>query len=463
MGGVRRAGRRGGLLTALAVAVAIAGTTLGGSAPARAAVTGITPGSATIPAGTSTSATVKVSRASLSCLRVDTNDAPGVSASVQQSCNTDTWTTRLSVSARADTPPGTYTVTVDDGEGSAAFLLRVEDAAPPASTTSTVPRTTTTKPRATTTTPAATPTTTTTGGPTTTTPTTTTTTTTTTTAAAATIPNDGFVSVPELIKKGLPKTGLFLPLAAYAYRTCLPLTAPCTATDAPLVLLPARAYDVTWTATTPAAATTDKPPPAPPFAPVGQRPDGARTNAYALPLLDLATGRTATVTTLVRALDPRGNLVATPTNQPKTLQPAATPPPKPSPEPGTAPDGFSIFDRPRVIETASLTEASPVLVLLDGRVLYAVKADPSWGLGADVVPLFADGRVPYLVRPAQGPAGILVATSLGTGPPTAVVHAEVRRRNTMPWVVAAIALAGTGLAFTIVRRRRRHVPRDLPA
>jgi hypothetical protein len=438
---VRRAGRASGLLTTLA----ILGATVAAATPARAAVTGLTPGGATIAPGGSATAIVKVSRASLSCLRVDTNDAPGVSASVQQSCNTDTWTTRLSVSARADTPPGTYTVTVDDGDGSASFSLKVETAPPPTTATTAVPRTTTTKPRATTTTSTTS----------TTTTNTTVASTTTTTTTAPPVPNDGFVTVPELIKTGLPKTGLFLPLAAYAYRTCLPLTAPCTATDSPLVLLPARAHDVAWTAATNGPTAMANPPAAPPLAPVGQRPDAAKTIAFALPLLDLATSRTPTLATLVRTLSPRGNLVAATTNQPKTVQPMAAPAPKADDPPGAAPEGFSVFDRPTVIETASLTEASPVLVVVDGLVLYAVNADPSWGLGTDLVPLFADGRVPYLVRPAQGPAGILVATTLQLEQPKIAIRVEVRRANPTPFVIAAVVLAA---ALAVLRVRRQHKP-----
>jgi hypothetical protein len=211
---------------------------------------------------------------------------------------------------------------------------------------------------------------------------------------------------------------------------------------------------VAWTAAAGAAPTATATPAAP-LAPVGRRPDGARAATYALPVLDLTGGRTPSVTTLARTLDAGGNLVAAATGRPTTVQPSPTPAPKGEAQPGAAPAGFSILDRPAVIETASLTEASPVLVVVDGRVLYGVRPDPSWGLAADFVPLFAGGRVPYLVRSAQGPAGILVATDLAPEPPVVGGYAETRPATTAALVAASLLALGAGLAFVVVRRRRR--------
>jgi len=272
--------------------------------------------------------------------------------------------------------------------------------------------------------------------------------------------------VPELLAKGLPERALFLPLSSVGFRTCLPLVRPCRADDSPLVVVPARAHDVEWT---PGVASgpplTGLQRPAPALGAVGVPPAGARARNFSVSVVDLSLNDDG-LRALPATLDDRGRFVSTGTGAdhasgasdvavPAGLAAADV-------QPGAAPRGFAVFDPPYRVVTSALSEASPALVVTGGehpQVVYAVRADPSWRLGVEIIPLFADGRLPYLVRPAEGPAGILVPLPPGAVPLPRAADATVRqtppKRGTGWWLFAG----GGGLALTIAMvgwsRRRR--------
>src|SRR5687768_7046828 len=84
------------------------------AAPAHAGITGITPSSADVDPGGSRTATVNVTSDGVTCLSV-TSGGPGVSASIGgDPCGSERFSKTLNVSSSADTPPGTYAVTVTD-------------------------------------------------------------------------------------------------------------------------------------------------------------------------------------------------------------------------------------------------------------------------------------------------------------------------------------------------------------
>lgn len=376
--------------------------------PARAAVTSISPSSARVTPGQGASATVSVRGPGVHCLEVRViPEHPTVAASVVTRCDDEaSWSTSLTVSTTSETPPGTFTVEVQDRESSATFRLEVVPPPPPPTTTEAP---TTTTPASTTT--ATAPTTTTTAPPTTTTapePTTTTPPEPTTTTTG--IPLEGaFVGVSALVERGISGEGLFLPLTDPSYRNCLPLNGPCAGPDDALVLVPARGAEVRWDGPPEGVG----PPPAlvtravPALQPVGVAPPEPGQRAYVLFVLDLAVdgGRVAA---LVRRLDERGALVAPVREQPVVV---------PSVEgvelgaPTGRLDERIPLGRPYRLSSAGLTEASPALVVMSApvpRLLFGVRADPAWGLNRDFLPLLGNGAVPYLVRGPTGPPGLFV-------------------------------------------------------
>ena len=392
---------------ALGVVAVVAGV-----APAAAAVQSVTPASATVTPGGAANATVNVDAAAVVCLEVS-QPHPTVSASVDKACDAGTWSTGLRVRSSGDTPPGSYTVSVSDGESSRTFTLRVQ--APPPSTTTTV-RPTTTAPRATTTAPP----------PSTTPPTAPPTTAAPTTAPAPTAPpttaplgpgelrGEPFAPADVLVDAGIPSDGIFIPLTYEAFTDCLPLKGPCADLSSPLVLVPARAYDIRWSAAEGARAGALQPLLATrgleSLQVVGAEPGGAAAATFSLAVLDLAAGTTGDARSFESHLDGQRRLVPGEGSGgdggsalSATLEPPVTAIDRSTSKPP--------FGRPYRMSTGRLTEAAPVLVAYgsaEPRLLYALRTPEEWGLGQQSLPLLGSGRVPYLARNVSGPPGLVV-------------------------------------------------------
>jgi hypothetical protein len=460
---VRRAGAIGvvvGLFLGVAAIVA-------SPAPAGAAITPVTPQSANVDPGGDTTASVRISAGGLTCISVT---APEGDASVDPKCtpaDSDgrNWSAVLTVHAPND--PGTYTVTIHDdsfGGQDGKFSVRVRAPAPPPTTTTTAAPTTT-APTTTTTRPS----TTTTGPTTTTTEAASTTLAPTTTASTSTTlptgPSGGpFTSIATLLEQPLPAEGLFLPLVADDFRTCLPLNAPCSDDGSGLVLVPARTAELLWqpladeaTAPTPSDLRGVQPIPA-----VGVGPSDPETQRYDVRMLDLTTPQPA-VRTLVRTLDANGDLVAAsgdgPRNEPVLQGPVTSVKPGGGPAP-------SPFGRPVMVRGSSFTEAAPVIPMYATTappVIYGVRADVAWGLNLEFVPLFGDS-LPFLARQVDGPPGLFFAAPAGLrlpAPPeddkgTVSATADDSGGGVPPLALLSLAVivAGLGLGLAAFLRRR---------
>jgi hypothetical protein len=451
----------------VAVLVALSAV-IAGAAPAGATVTSLSSTSATVAPGGGARTTARVSSSGVTCVSASPS-SDSISVDVSPVCSdADSWSSTITVSTSAGTPPGTYTVRINDDKGSAGdaktFTLRVE-----APTTTTAPPETTT----TVATPTTAPTTT---APTTTLPTTTTApTTTTTTAPAETTttmapppPGGGFVTVASQIDAGLPAEGVFLPLESAGYRNCLPLTAACVTGDSALVLVPARTTDLTWR---PLGA-DQRPAPSTdlrgvePLGPVGTPPADPGAQDYAVPILDLeAPG--GQLRSLLRGLDEKGQL-RTPRGLPAVATPTAEGPAA-TPESRTFLSSAP-FGRPRLATKGELSEAAPAVPLFSStqlQVVYAVRPDPSWGLNVALLPMFGSGSVPYLVRGVDGPPGLYVARPAGLRIPVAGSTDSTASAteddgggggNLLPLLLLGAAVvvgAGATAALAIRRRRRR--------
>lgn len=405
----RRAGRQGslatGVATAAAVVVALGLVVLGAPSPVAADVTSISPPSREVDPGASASATVTVEWPGQTCVSAEPS-TEALAPSFSRVCSDEPrWTTTLTVHAPDE--PGTYSVTVSDDRSNVTktFTLRVRQPAPPpteppttAPSTTTTARPTTTAPPPTTTAP------TTTASPETTPPTTAETTTTT-----APLVGDPFRPLAALLDQPVPSEGVFLPLVNDGYRDCLPLSAPCGVAGAGLVLVPARAAEITWEPVPEDAA----PPPRTdlrglaPLAPVGVAPAEPRSHNYALTILDL-TASGGRLRTLLRGMDERGRLGAVTADQP-VLRPTIG-------NSGAETDddraGAAMpFGRPTIRTASSFTEAAPALAMFgsdEPQLIYAVRPDNAWGLNLDLVPLLGES-LPYLVRGIEGPPGLFIA------------------------------------------------------
>ncbi len=456
------------------------------TSPASAAVTGISPGTVTIDPGGGASATVTVKSNSVSCLTVRSS-TPDINAEVSNRCDADAeeWRSTLSVSAASDTPAGTYTVRVVDqegGEGAGRTLtVRVRDTSPPPSTnpppppttaaTSTTIRPTTPTTLATTTTARATTSTTSTTPLTSSTSTTSTSTTPPTAANAD--PDAAFTSVSSLVALGIPSEGVFVPLTDPSFRNCLPLQAACGAASSGLVIVPARTTSMRWEDPSSAGSASDlrplnlaTPESSARVAAVGDAPaERGATARYALPAVAV-TGTRATVGAELRSLDAAGQLgPVTPTlDTAAALLPVAVGPlvPSDSTSSGPAFGGGAPFGRPTAVRSAQLTEAAPAIVLVrgtGGQVLHGIRPDPAWNAGIDLIPLFAEDALPYLVRGVDGPPGLFLARPADMRVEPAAESAVTERRpegNRSPVVVLAgtAALAAFLTAIAAVNRRR---------
>jgi hypothetical protein len=273
--------------------------------------------------------------------------------------------------------------------------------------------------------------------------------------------------VSRLIAAGVPKDGVFFPLLGKAFRDCLPLAAPCADPDYGLVLVPARAADITW-----AALADGVPPPeqltgisVPTVGPVGQPPADAATQSYLLPLLDESAG--GTVKAVTRTLGVAGFAPAARLGT--GLLPAVS---------GLSIDGVSKpfvvsqpFGRPYRQSASQFTQVSPALALFSGgnaHLLYALVTDPAWNLGGDVLPLLGNGYVPYLAQAADGPAGLYLALPDGmtapAAPKAATNHAATKKRSSnastlfVVGIVVFVALAAIVSALLWRRHRRLTAP-----
>lgn len=392
---------------AAGAALVVLATAIGPLAPANARIASLSKSSDTVSPGESTTVTVNVQHDGQTCISVDSLDGASVAMRGDEGACDDeaSWSRTYVVSAAS---VGDHRVRFgDDRAGDTqVFTLRVREAPPPpppppptTATTARPPTTTTTARRTTTT-----------AAPTTEAPATTTTSavagTTTTTAAAPPPPGGGFVPVASLVAEGVPELGVFLPLIPGGYRTCLPLSEPCVDPASAIVLVPARTTELVW----PTIGEDERSAPrvdlrgVPPLLPVGRAPDDQAAQDYALPVVDLAEG--GQLRTLLRGLDDQGRLVTAHVGSAVAAPVAEGPMAAPETTTFLA---SSPFGRPRLATKDQFTEAAPAVVLFSATELqpvYAIRADPSWGLDVEVLPLYTAEGVPYLVRGVDGPPGL---------------------------------------------------------
>ena len=369
----------------------------------------VSPGGASVTAGQGTTARATFTPTGAITCGAVSGGGDGVSATLDQSgCRDQAYSTTLRISTSASAAPGTYTITVQDtADGNnATFTLTVR----PAPTTSTSPPTTTPPPTtvvATTTPPttAAPP------PPTTAAPTTTEAPTTTAPPTTTTAPVDpgAFASVTSLVGQGPPEEGVFLPFIGAGYRECLPLTKACSDPDSALMVLPARATSLAWgpeaEGVTPLPRVDLRA--VPPLQPVGDpASDQPASVNYLLTMIDLVDGGQPKA--LSRGLNADGELVTATADQAGVvIQPSGVE----LPQNARTFLASQPFRKPFRLKTANVSEAAPAIPLFLGtqkRVVYVLRADPSWGLNADVIPLLGNGNVPYLVRTTDGATGLLV-------------------------------------------------------
>ncbi len=462
------------------VALLVAGRSI---PPVGAAITGISPGSVTIDPGGGASATVTVVSNSVSCLSLRPSSSD-IDAEVSARCDAGDWRSTLTVSASLDTPPGTYSVRVVDqegGEGAGRTLtIRVRDTTPPPptnppppppTTTTTATTTTTTRPTSTTSsTSTPTPTSTTTAP---TTPTPTPTVAPATSAPANANPAEAFTGLSSLVARGIAADGVFLPLTDPSFRNCLPLRAACGDATSGLVIVPARTTSMRWDDPSSAGSTPGLRPlePATPpsttrVAAVGDAPtESAGTARYALPVLSVSSGSTGAGAEL-RSLDAAGQLSPTGpgTDAAVSLLPVAVGPlvPSDSSSAGPAFASGAPFGRPTAVRSAQLTEAAPAIVLLrgtGGQVLHGIRPDPDWNAGIDLIPLFTESALPYLVRGVDGPPGLFIPrpADMRVAPapgPTGDDPRPYEGRSPVAVLAGAAAVAAAMTALATVNRRR---------
>ncbi|HVM07320.1 MAG TPA: hypothetical protein VM345_02565 [Acidimicrobiales bacterium] len=381
-------------------------------------------------------------------------------------CDGQTFTVTVNVSTSAAAAGKTYPITVrDQRDGDArTFTLTVRAAAPPTTTTAPPPPGSTVPPPPPSTAPPATEP----PPPPTTDPPETTTTEAPATTTTVVVDPGAFASVESLAAQGIPEEGVFLPLEGAGYRECLPLNKPCADPDSALLLLPARDTSLAWAA--PPEGATPLPQlsvrSVPPLQPVGTPPsDEPASSNYLLTMLDLADQ--GQLKSLPRGLNAGGELVAATADQQGVVV---------QPEDFSAPSGSRTFlasqpfGKPYRMKTAGLTEAAPaipVFLASQPRVVYGVRTDPAWNVGADVIPLLGNGNVPYLVRGANGPPGLLVpippGVTLADGPATAEAAATADDEGSgFPIVAVLLAVVVIGgaaaAAFWFLRRRNTPPP-----
>lgn len=376
-----------------------------------------------------------------------------MSASVSEPCGDTDRSTRLDISTLEDeTPPGVYVITVSDNESSRSFTLEVRDPTPPPTTTMSTTTTTTTTTTLPTTTTSAAPL------PTSSPPETTTTT------LGASV---RFPSVADLIAAGLPDEGVFLPLNGNHFADCLPLVVACRDPSSDIVLLPARGTEIAWHPTTddlPEIIDTG----ALALRAVGTVPDDPTGTDYQLPVLDLDDD--GPTRGLLRGINDVGELI-TPTRGVGARAPIAVGEHEGGPDTPrrTAVANEPPFGAPVIRTSSTLSEASPALVVAGSTnaVVFLLRADPSWGLNQQLLPLLGTDRVPYLVRGSTGPAGLFIALPDDLqipAPENTFSGGEVGRggpargRVFVALVAANMLVLGIAVASAVRRARARRAP-----
>jgi hypothetical protein len=216
-----------------------------------------------------------------------------------------------------------------------------------------------------------------------------------------------------LLQDPLPAEGIFLPLTDTDFRSCLPLTSACSDDGTGLVLVPARTSEIAWHPIDASELPGDNSDlrglesiPA-----VGVGPAAPREQNYALTMLDLSTSVIG-LRTLVRSVDAKGELTVALGSAPlfgavaagpdTTVQGGATPTPNP-------------FGRPTIVRGSTLSEAAPVIPMYAAptpQVLHALRADVTWGVNVEVIPLVG-ASLPFLARAVDGTPGLYVARPPG--------------------------------------------------
>ena len=399
---------------AVALAMVIAALPAG---PAQARLASLSPSSATVAPGATTTTVVTVESANVTCITASAS-SPAVTATIEQECDDEAeWTRTVTIRTAADIQPGSYTVVVREfrgGSDARTFTLQVEAPAPApdASTTTTAAPTTTSTAR-----PA--PTTTRPPPPSTTSTASTASTSTSapvvrTTAPPAPPPVRGFRNMAELVAAGAPVEGVFLPLRSDGFATCLPLEEACAVGDSALVLVPARTTEVRWRPVAP----EERPPPSvelrglPPLGPVGAPPDDPAAYDYGVPVLDLSAAG-GQLRTLKRGLDEQGELVSNRSGTALAVPVAEGP--SAAPEVATF-LASAPFGRPRILRAEDLRDLTPAVPLFSAaslQVVLALRPDAAWDLDVDLLPLIGPGHAPHLGRDEAGTAGLYVERPAG--------------------------------------------------
>ena len=447
----------------MAALLVASGLVVLGAPPAAAEIAGISPARLEVEPGASVSTTVTVRASGVTCLDARPSDA-SLQPTFATGCDDEPeWRTAMSV--QAPNTPGTYSVRVTDDQsgdaGGRTFTLVVRS---PAATTVPPTTDTTAAPSSTATTPPAGPTTTT-GAPTTTT--TTVAASTTTTTAAPSLDGDPFTPLADLAGRPMPSEGVFLPLLGEGWRDCLPLTEPCGHPGSGLLLVPARGAELTWQPVPEGAAVAPRADlrGTAPLAAVGVSPADPLTQNYALSILDL-TAPGGQLRTLLRGMDEQGRLVtvsAARTSLRATLAHGAA-----DASAGSTALSAMPFGAPVLRKASTFTETAPALAMFasaEPQLLYALRPDPAWAVGADLVPLLGES-VPFLVRGIEGSPGLFLARQPGLrvggeGAAEAEVTAEVDGDDNgggapvLGLLAGAVGLGVVATAAIAILRRRR--------
>lgn len=382
--------------------------------PARAGAERVSPPSAVVHPGQSTTAQVTFATEATSCAEARSDEREIALDIVGEECG-ENRTVTLVVTTSPAIRPGQYPIEVRDPFGGRTFLLTVREAPPP--TTTTVPPTTT-APAAPTTRPPTTV-----APPTTRPPPPPTTTTPTVPPAVA----SAFTPLVPAEGASPPAEVLFLPFTSSAYDHCIPLSGPCRDPRADLVIAPATGVELQWRPTsssaprpTPVAAADDARLDA-----VGIATPEMASKDFALSMLDLrlSTGRLRSLKLTIA----EGALVPRTSATRGLLAPAVSGLSLDAPDKGMS--TWSPFDRPYLIDAGALTDVVPVVLLAPSdvgtnEVIYGVFADRKWGLGVDLIPLLTRRGPPFLARHPGGAVGISVPAPPGLDPAKAAPSVE---------------------------------------
>ncbi|MGI8794040.1 MAG: hypothetical protein ACR2H3_12865 [Acidimicrobiales bacterium] len=413
---------------------------------ATAAITGVSPGGATVDPGGSAGADISLNSQDADttpCLSVNSPHS-SIDVSVSRICGPrDTWSSRLTIATAPGTPPGNYTIRINEIDsstqrrlGSGSFTLTVggESPPPPPPTSTTVRRTTTTRPAPTTTAP---PETTTSSEPVETT---------TTTEPPA------FRPLAAVASLDLPREVLFLPLTGQGFAACIPLTDPCIDPDFELQLVPSADRNITWVPTTASPTGTESAS----VAAVGRVEVTDPSSVFLVPALDArpAGGRLQLLARRFRT--PPGDLVEVADASGGSVSATLSPPVPPVGPPLLA---STLFGDPTMVDSSTLVDARPALLVFgpEARVISGIIADPGWNLTTTWLPVVHKDGLAHLARNADGRTGLALPVAARSRAISLRLPAPPESDQRWTWIGLLLlggagGIAGLG-AWWAVRRR----------